>query len=244
MNDTLLFELVIPCFNESENLSKLISQSVDGAKREGFSSSSFQLVIVENGSQDRSLEHLESLKKTSLEDWFRVERLSINQGYGGGILFGLKSTSAVWIGFTHADLQTDPADAFVALKKCLSLRKKVLTKGVRSNRSGIDWIISRAYEFTVGITWGLWVWDLNAQPKVFHRDLLSSISNAPKGISFDAFIILRAKQLGFSLETFKVKYSKRLAGKSHWAQGFWKRIKTFRKVFEELKTTEVTISPR
>lgn len=241
MNQTLLFELVIPCWNESENLVSLISQTVSAAQQKGFTSETFQLVLIENGSLDNSFEILTHLKQTSLGAWFRVERLSTNQGYGGGILAGLKSTRALWIGFTHADLQSDPRDAFLAWEECSRFEENKIVKGLRSNRSMRDWIISRGYEVCVGLLWGFWKWDLNAQPKVFHRSLLSDLSNAPKGITFDAFVLCRAQAAHFRAGTIEVKYSKRLKGKSHWANGIFKRLGTFYRVFGELKTAAASL---
>lgn len=236
MNKTIQFELVIPCFNEAENLPALISKTVDAAQKAEFTSDTFQLVLIENGSVDSSLEVLNQLKETSWGPWFRFLRLSINQGYGGGILAGLKTTRAPWVGFTHADLQSDPKDAFLAWKECSRLGTNGIVKGMRSNRSGLEWIISRGYEFSVGALWNFWKWDLNAQPKVFHRSLVPALSKAPTGISFDAFVLFRAKDCRFQMKNIEVQYSKRFKGKSHWANGFFKRLKTFYKVFWELKT--------
>ena len=46
----------------------------------------------------------------------RSIRVEINQGYGYGILQGLKEAKGTVIGWTHADMQTDPLDALRAFK--------------------------------------------------------------------------------------------------------------------------------
>lgn len=91
----------------------------------------------------------------------------MNQGYGGGIYAGLKTTRAPWVGFTHADLQCDPSDAMRAFLDCKKISGPAIVQGKRKNRDLSDWIVSRVFEFCVGVIWGFWAFDLNAQPKVF-----------------------------------------------------------------------------
>jgi hypothetical protein len=40
--------------------------------------------------------------------------LKVNQGYGFGILSGLKECTGEFLGWTHADMQTDPKDLLKA----------------------------------------------------------------------------------------------------------------------------------
>jgi glycosyltransferase involved in cell wall biosynthesis len=231
---TLLFELVVPCFNEVESLELLIQKSAQSAREVGLSSQNFQLVLVDNGSRDQTQEILKGLKKTEWGQWFRVVTLDLNQGYGGGIYEGLKTTRAPWVGFTHADLQCDPKDAMRAFLDCKQSSLQMIVQGVRKNRDLCDWIISRIFEFSVGIIWGFWAFDLNAQPKVFSRDLLEKIKNPPSGIPFDAFILWTAKKGGFSKKRVEVALARRVYGRSHWNSGFRKRLTTFLKVLRDL----------
>jgi glycosyltransferase involved in cell wall biosynthesis len=231
---TLLFELVVPCFNEAESLELLIEKSAHSALEVGLTPQNFQLVLVDNGSRDQTQEILKRLKRTNWGQWFRVETLDLNQGYGGGIYEGLKTTRAPWVGFTHADLQCDPKDAMRAFLDCKQSSVQTIVQGIRKNRDLCDWIISRIFEFSVGIIWGFWAFDLNAQPKVFSRDLLEKIKNPPSGIPFDAFILWTAKKGGFSKKRIEVRLARRRYGRSHWNFGIRKRLNTFFKVVREL----------
>lgn len=60
---TLLFELVVPCFNEAESLELLIEKSAQSALEVGLTPQNFQLVLVDNGSRDHTQEILKELKK-------------------------------------------------------------------------------------------------------------------------------------------------------------------------------------
>ena len=50
------------------------------------------------------------LKETSNIFKFKVLYNPENQGYGYGILAGLRSCVSPYLAWTHADMQTDPAD--------------------------------------------------------------------------------------------------------------------------------------
>ena len=238
---TPFFELVVPCFNEALSLQSLIQETVKAAQNEGLQPENFQLVLVNNGSSDDSLQTFHKLQNTSLSKWFRLIHLEKNQGYGGGILAGLKKTTAPWVGFFHADLQCPPQFVFQAFQVAKKRPGKVLVRGQRRKRTWLEIGVSRAYEFCVGITWRFWRYEINAQPKVFSRDLIQYLEEAPTGIPFDAFVLLKAKQKGFAEKTIQVEVAPRALGESHWATGFTKRLKTFWKVFCELKKSKIKV---
>ena len=100
--------VVIPCYDEADNI-PLILERFDGIiKRDDI-----EVVLVDNGSTDSSPEVLNTLlPKYPFAKTIRVE---VNQGYGYGIVQGLKVSTGEFIGWTHADMQTDPADLLKAL---------------------------------------------------------------------------------------------------------------------------------
>jgi glycosyltransferase involved in cell wall biosynthesis len=48
----LRFELVLPCYNESRSIKRLIDRAIAAASAAGFSENNFKLVLVDNGSND------------------------------------------------------------------------------------------------------------------------------------------------------------------------------------------------
>ena len=100
----MMLSLVIPCYNESESLPTLIEQCQTIISE----NENIEVILVDNGSSDSTPEILRPLEKhnTSL----RSTRVEQNIGYGNGILAGLKVAQGEILGWTHADLQTDPTD--------------------------------------------------------------------------------------------------------------------------------------
>lgn len=224
------FELVIPAYNESKNLKKLIESVLESAKSVQLTSESFNLILVENGSTDNSSEVLNEILNENLKPWVRVVWVVKNQGYGFGLMSGLKEVNSEYVGWTHADLQCDPLNAFKALKVIESLeesqRSKVLVKGVRFGRNWKDVFVSRVFETLALLVLGLKVNEMNAQPKVFSSKLLSSFKNPPKTFAFDLYGLYQAQKNGYKILTIDVLFPPRVFGVSNWAGNFFSRYKT------------------
>lgn len=221
------FELVVPAYNESKNLPLLIGRAIDAAKNEGLTPEEFQFVIVNNGSRDNSAEILNDLAKGEMGKWFRVVTVEINQGYGYGLWQGLKSTTASIVGWSHADMQCDPADAIKCYKDIKTRNSKNnFIKGVRSGRDWKDRLVSRVFEIFSHLILGLSVYEINAQPKVFNRELLEAVTEPPKSFAFDLYVLYKAQKQNFNISTIPVLFPPRIHGISNWASNFFSRYKT------------------
>ena len=92
---------------------------------------------MNNGSSDNTHKKLKDI----ISKYTHVKYINLknNLGYGGGILEGLKVCKGEVIGWTHADLQTNPLDA-LAFEKFKNNKKnyKLYVKGNRQNRPFFD----------------------------------------------------------------------------------------------------------
>jgi glycosyltransferase involved in cell wall biosynthesis len=221
------FELVVPAYNESKNLEALIQRTVASAEQAGFGAEDFRFIVVNNGSGDDSSKVLSALKDGSLGRWFEVVDVPVNKGYGYGIWQGLQSTRSEYVGWSHADLQCDPANAFKALEQLrASGAQKMVVKGSRVGRSKKEIFVSRVFEFMANVILGLGVKELNAQPKVFRRELLLHLSNPPWTFAFDLYVLYTAKRNGYLIREFEVLFPARIHGFSNWSASFFRRYRT------------------
>jgi len=225
----LKFELVLPCYNEARSLEFLLKRAVGAAQEFGFSAGEFRLVMVENGSSDDSARVLENLSQGPLAEWLGVVKVPVNQGYGFGLLSGLRATSAPVVAYSHADQQCDPRDAFAAYR-IVGDQEKVLVKGTRSGRNWKDRLVTSVFEMIAHIFLGLGSSEINAQPKVFPRSLLNTLTKAPKDFAFDLYLLYQAERAGFAIRTIAVKFPPRIHGVSKWAATFLGRYKTILKM--------------
>ncbi len=106
------YSLVIPCYNEAANLPLLLERAAESLSQKP----GLELILVDNGSSDKSPDVLAQLLPKY--PFARSVRVDINQGYGHGILSGLAAAKGEILGWTHADMQTDPADFLTAIEYC------------------------------------------------------------------------------------------------------------------------------
>jgi len=223
----LELELVLPCYNESRSLKSLVLRTKAAAERAGFGPERFRLVLVDNGSTDETAAVLKELEVGGLGPWFKSVNIPKNEGYGHGLLVGLRATEAPVIGWTHADQQCDPGDALKAYTLLASSNEeKLLVKGVRTGRDIKERFVSRVFEFFARVLLGLFVFEVNAQPKVFRRELLSALTSPPKNFAFDLYVLFRAVRQGYVIKSINVLFPPRIHGLSHWANNLLNRYKT------------------
>jgi glycosyltransferase involved in cell wall biosynthesis len=213
--------LIIPCYNEAQSLSELVRR-VERA----FTDTSTEVIFVDNGSTDNTAEIFKTLASCGAEIW-KVVRVEENQGYGAGILAGLREASGEILAWTHADLQTDPADTIQGLQlfKSCSDPKKLFVKGLRQGRPLLDVLFTAGMSAFETILLRSPMRDINAQPTMFHRDFLASLKNAPTDFSLDLFAYWKAIKNGYLIRRFPVNFGPRKFGSSHWNSGLMARYK-------------------
>jgi polyisoprenyl-phosphate glycosyltransferase len=215
-----MFSIVLPCYNEAENL-ELILKKFEVTLKNNFP---LEVVIVNNGSTDTTSL---ILRKLVLKyPFITVVTIKKNLGYGHGIYSGLKKAKGHFIGWTHADLQTDPVDVIRAFKKLARTQHplRTLVKGTRKKRNVFDNFFTVGMSIFESIYLGTTLWDINAQPNVFHKSLLLLLKNPPKDFSFDLYTLYIAKKNNFSIVRIPVFFSQRLYGNSKWNTGIASKI--------------------
>ena len=212
--------LVIPCFNESKNIPLLLNRC-----SEVVSDDMIEIILVDNGSTDDTSNVLDSLE-SKFPFLVRV-RVEENNGYGHGILAGLEKASGKIIGWTHADMQTDPGDALKGLYLFQKSEnpKELFLKGKRYGRPIIDLVFTIGMSVFETILLRKLMWDINAQPTMFHRDFYLSWSSPPDDFSLDLYAYFMAKKARLKVIRFPVLFSERIHGSSHWNINFSSKIK-------------------
>jgi glycosyltransferase involved in cell wall biosynthesis len=219
----MMLSLVIPCYNESENLPTLIK------KCQAIISENIEIILVDNGSSDSTPEILGPFEKHNAG--LRSTRVEQNIGYGNGILAGLKVAQGEILGWTHADLQTDPSDVIAAFKLYeQSLNpSNLFVKGVRKCRPLADRIFTIGMAIFETIFMRTTMWDINAQPTLMSRSLYSTWQNAPTDFSLDLYAYYQAKKKGAEIRRIPVHFGPRTFGESHWNTGIVSRARFIRR---------------
>ncbi len=201
--------LVIPCYNEAANLPLLLERC-----RKLTEQPDVEIVLVDNGSTDESPTVLRNLLPSY--PGCRSVRVEQNHGYGFGILAGLKAGSGDILGWTHADMQTDPVDVLGGLKIFEKHGLDIFVKGRRHGRPFGDVAFTVGMSFFETLLLGKPLWDINAQPTMFSRQFFESWREPPHDFSLDLYAYYRAQMAGMKVHRFPVLFGERAHGVSHW----------------------------
>tara|TARA_Y100000991_G_C21929790_1_gene330319 strand:- start:192 stop:896 length:705 start_codon:yes stop_codon:yes gene_type:complete len=214
------FSLVIPCFNEQGTVQKILETTKDI-----FIKNNIELIIVNNGSSDNT----HKILKDIISNYTHVKYINLknNLGYGGGILEGLKACTGEVIGWTHADLQTNPLDAILAFEKFKNNKKnyKLYVKGNRQNRPFFDKFFTFGMSIFETILLRRILYDVNAQPTIFPKDFYEKWVNPPTDFSLDLYSYYFAIKNKYKIDRIKVNFLKRIYGESKWNYNFFSRIR-------------------
>jgi glycosyltransferase involved in cell wall biosynthesis len=210
-------QIVIPCFNESDGLLNLINECLAVAE---LSNNTLGFILVNNGSKDGS----EQIFNEVIGKYSNIEIVSLptNQGYGGGIIAGLRLSGAQIIGWTHADLQTPLIDCLEAAQTIDAGASFV--KGWRKGRPISDRIFSRGMGFFESVLFGLRLEEVNAQPTLFTKNFFERWQNPPTDFSLDLYALVMATRNGLGIRRMRVEFLPRQFGQSKWNIGLKSKI--------------------
>jgi len=106
------FSLVVPVYNEEENIYPLYEKVTDMARKNSLE---YELIYVDDGSNDRSRQYIDELaeKDSCVKKLFFTK----NNGQSAAVAAGIKKASMPAIVTIDADLQNDPYDIPAFLKE-------------------------------------------------------------------------------------------------------------------------------
>ncbi|SDA10173.1 Glycosyltransferase involved in cell wall bisynthesis [Ruminococcus sp. YE71] len=224
----MLFSIVVPCYNEKENIPLLLERFSDciGTRR------NIELVIVDNGSTDGSGKLIDEL----LVGYpFAVKvTVPVNKGYGYGILSGLNAAKGDFLGWTHADLQTDPADVIraAAIIAKNGYDKNIYVKGNRKGRPAADVFFTFGMSVLEMLLTNEWLEDINAQPNMFSRSFFEQWAEPPYDFSLDLYAYYMARKKRLRMIKFPVRFPERIHGESKWNINASAKIKFIKRTID------------
>ena len=122
------FSIIIPAFNEIENLKILIPEIYNSLKNEYYN---FELIIVDDGSTDNTYKILDNLKPRFP---MNILKNKFNVGQSHSIINGIKISKNDIIVTMDGDCQNDPFDIPALLNLYVKKPNLKLVGGIRLNR--------------------------------------------------------------------------------------------------------------
>jgi glycosyltransferase involved in cell wall biosynthesis len=227
--ENLDLSLVIPVYNEAANLSELHGEIADSCRNLG---KSYEILFVDDGSEDDSLSVLKELLKKDAR--IRIIQLRKNFGQTAALSAGFDHARGKIIITLDADLQNDPQDFGLLIEKIEEGYD--LVSGWRAKRKdrfvsrrlpsiSANWLISKLTRVKLH--------DYGCTLKAFRKEIIKHIKLYGE---LHRFIPAIASNIGVSIAEVKVNHRKRLRGKSKYT--VWR----FPKVILDLLTVKFLLS--
>lgn len=223
-----LLSVILPFYNEKKSIDYLIN-----VYKKFTQKYSFELLCVNNGSTDGSDKLFDVYSKQKSYDFVKIITVKKNVGYGHGIMSGVRKAKGDVIAWTHADMQTSPADVFKAYELYEKENNpKIIIKGSRVGRLFLDTFVSNCMGVLASVVLRGNYYEINAQPKLFHKSFLKYLSKSPNDFLLDLYFLFTAKKNGYSICSFTVSFHKRKHGKSKWAYSLRSRLGMIRRTIQ------------
>ena len=203
--------IVFPLYNEQENIPHVIPPVISVLEGRGID---YELVLVDNGSRDRTGELLRELAAQNKR--LKTVRVEVNQGYGWGIICGLNHAVGEYVGYMGSDGQILPQD-IVRVYDMIKQDGLEFAKVKRVSR-GDGWIRkinTLCYNNLFYTLFRVRSFDINGTPKIFKHTLLDKFNPVSKDWFLDAELMIKAQAMGIEVGEVPVNFLPRKGGRSN-----------------------------
>jgi glycosyltransferase involved in cell wall biosynthesis len=201
--------IVLPAYNEAESLPIAVERAVAAM---GELVSEFEVIVVDDGSTDETLEIARELMSTH-QPHVRLAAHPVNRGYGAALRTGFALARCDLTFYTDADNQFDPSD----LKHFLPLIDEYdLIVGFRVYRydTVLRSFASWGYNRIVSLLFRVRVRDVDCSFKLFRREVLEKITIECDDFFVDTELVAKSRRWNFRLLEKGVRHYPRLAGET------------------------------
>ncbi|HHI79967.1 MAG TPA: glycosyltransferase [Planctomycetes bacterium] len=203
------FSLVVPLYNEEENVDALVDELEEVLIPLG----AFEVLAVDDGSTDRTLSLL--LKRQKTFPQLRIVKLAKNSGQSTAVCAGFDQARADIVLMMDGDLQNDPHDFPKILE---ALKEADGVSGARIHRKDpwIRRISSKVANFIRNKLSGDHVIDSASGIKGFRKEVLSKI---PRFNGMHRFLPTLVRMVGGKVVEVPVNHRERHAGTAKYGVG-------------------------
>jgi undecaprenyl-phosphate 4-deoxy-4-formamido-L-arabinose transferase len=210
-----MISVVIPVFNEENNLPELIRRCLEACHSLGLP---FELILVDDGSRDGSPQLIREAAEHYGDEVIGVF-LNRNYGQHGAVLAGFSCSRGDIVITLDGDLQNPPEAIPLLVEKALEGYDVVGT--VRANRKDTgfrklsSWVMNKLVQRTTGVM----MHDYGCMLRAYHKDVVKAMLNS-RGHS--TFIPVLANSFARRTTEIEVFHRERANGESKYT--LWKLI--------------------
>lgn len=210
MDENIYLSIVIPVYNEEENIVPQTEEIVDALKN---FDKKYEIIFVDDGSTDNTLPLIEEMVK-KYPDKVRFFSFKENRGQTAAFLAGFKEARGTLVATLDGDMQNDPND----LPKMIEHLEKSgfdMVNGIRAKRR--DNII-RKISSKIGNGFRNWmtnesVSDVGCSIRVMKRECVQDL---PPFNGMHRFFPTLVRMKGYTITEIPVNHRERVRGKSKY----------------------------
>jgi len=213
------YSVLLPTYNERENLPIIVWLLV---KYFTEADVEFEIIVIDDGSPDGTLEAAEQLQRIYGEDRIVLRPRAKKLGLGTAYVHGLKHARGEFIIIMDADLSHHPKfiPQMIAMQQEGDL--DIVTGTRYSGAGGVSgWdlrrkLISRGANYLTQVLLQPGASDVTGSFRLYRRDALQRLvsSCVSKGYVFQMEMIVRATRLGYKIAEVPISFVDRVYGES------------------------------
>ena len=215
--------VVLPAWNEEEVIARTVAAVVETLS---VLAPDYEVVIVDDGSQDRTGEIAEALAAANPR--IRVAHNWPNRGYGGALIAGFNTVSKDLTFFMDADGQFDIRDITGLLPE---LEHYDAVLGYRKHRQDpLPRLVNAwGWKLLMRLLFGLKVRDIDCAFKLFPTTLVRRANVQAQGAMVNTEMLVKLNRLGYTWVEVPVHHYPREGGKASGAN-----LRVILRAFKEL----------
>ncbi len=201
--------LILPVLNEAKFIERVVQDLVrvlDASKID------YQVILVENGSTDNTLDILHTMAQ-------RNPRLTVgvapHRGWGIAILTAYQLSRGDYLAHMPSDGQIDPQIVPELFAKLRDGTADIVKVRRVTRESGLRAFVSKTYNLLANFLFHTKLADINGCPKVYPASLLQRIHLTSPDSFIDLEMMFYARRLGLRIEEIPTLGLPRIAGKSN-----------------------------
>ena len=214
----------LPCYNEEGNVERVVTALAPELSK---ISERFEIVVVDDGSSDRTGEIADALAAAS--PYVKVIHHSKNQGYGAAVFSGLCACTQPWIVLCDGDGQFEAADIGRLTAKTPT-HDVVIGRRARRADPFIRRLNGRAWTLLMRLLLGIPVSDVDCGLKLFSRQLVDGLRLQATGAMISAELMAQLVRRGARICEVEVSHLPRVTGEQSGANP-WVIMRAFKELF-------------
>jgi len=198
-----------PAYHDENNIGAVVNQTI--AVLPELKLKDYEITIIEDGSPDRTGQVADQLAAQYKQ--VKVIHHQTNWGYGATLAEGFRTARFEYVFYTDGDNQynLDELKKLVALTSCSDI---IIGYRQKKQYSTYKKTVSLCYNIIIRALFNLPYKDINCAFKLIKTDLFKKISLESTQGFIDAEIIIKARQLGYSITEIGITHLPRKNGQS------------------------------